>query len=736
MKYLKPLAALLGCFLLLAVLLCVSASADEPDTCSLIIHYTDADGNPVAPDFVSTGHPAGFVYSVPSPRLYPLTTDFETVSGILTGDTEVTVVYTPVTFTVTVYYVYADGREAATAHTESNLHFGDSYAVPSPTIVGYAPDQSTVRGTATSDRVLYVAYLGAGSGEYTLTVHYLYEDGTPVTADFEGRGYPALWNYEILSPTVNGFTADQPTVSGRLTENTEITVTYRRNNYRTEVIYLNAEDGTELYRAYSARLPYGKEYAIPSPVLYGYRSNQTTVSGTVCGDSRAVVYYGRTTYSLSVSYRFADGTPALEPYLGEGKYLDEYEIPAPVILGYTPSMERVSGILTESRAYEVTYTQDVYTLTIRYLYEDGTEAFPPVTQTGIWGDAYDYPTPPIPEYLPSMDTVAGEMTGNLSLDVVYTVKTYPVTVHYQNLNGEEMAPDLAARFPLNADYRLPVPEIAGYRANAEEVTGTVGGEAEITVLYAPDNRSVTDLSVTDGFQYGTVTVSFTLANEDAFHDEPNLPVSLFFNGKIFAFTVPVGAGQTERAAVELYVGESYGESAVRVYLPDADANGADNETDFVSFRLERNRELTAIAALTEPLTNGTNRRIYAVENTGTWDILPSDHLNLLFEVYCYENEIRKDLSVQTVTDFAIPRGGRNAVCFFYEIPDETVGKTVYVRLTVNGDNGIPEADRSDNGILEESAVVRRSAESTPAVKEALTVWRYADGTFRKENAAL
>lgn len=730
MKYLKPLAALLGCFLLLAVLLCVSASADEPDTCSLIIHYTDADGNPVAPDFFSTGHPAGFVYSVPSPRLYPLTADFETVSGILTGDTEVTVVYTPVTFTVTVYYVYADGREAATAHTESNLHFGDSYAVPSPTIVGYAPDQSTVRGTATCDRVLYVAYLGAGSGEYTLTVHYLYEDGTPVTADFEGTGYPALWNYEILSPTVNGFTADQPTISGRLTENTEITVTYRRNNYRTEVVYLNAEDGTELYRAYSARLPYGEEYAIPSPVLYGYQSNQTTVSGTVCGDSRAVVYYGRTTYSLSVSYRFADGTPALEPYLGEGKYLDEYEIPAPVILGYTPSMERVSGILTESRAYEVTYTQDVYTLSIRYLYEDGTEAFPPVTQTGIWGDAYDYPTPPIPEYLPSADTVAGEMTGNLSLDVVYTVKTYPVTVHYQNLDGEEMAPDLAAQFPLNADYRLPVPEIAGYRANAEEVTGTVDGEAEITVLYAPDNRSVTDLTVTDGFQHGSVAVSFTLTNEDLFHDCPNLSLSLFFNGAVLPFSVDCGAGRCGRVTVELYVGASYGESTVKVYLTDADADGADNETGYASFRIHRDRELAVIPESTDPLSVGENRRIYAIENRGSWEILPTDHLSLLFEAYCYEEEVRRDLSMQTVTDFAIPQGGRNAVCFFFDLPTDLSGKTVYVRLTVNADGTIPEADRTDNATLEEAvAGTGRGEAAEPAV---LLIWQYRNGVWEQE----
>ena len=38
----------------------------------------------------------------------------------------------------------------------------------------------------------------------------------------------------------------------------------------------------------------------------------------------------------------------------------------------------------------------------------------------------------------SPDTVTGEMTGDLSLDVVYTVKTYPITVHYQNLDALDL----------------------------------------------------------------------------------------------------------------------------------------------------------------------------------------------------------------------------------------------------------------------------------------------------------
>ena len=89
-----------------------------------------------------------------------------------TQDIEVTVTYTqntppaPVTHTLTVHYVYADGSKAADDHTET-LAEGASYSVTSPEISGYTPDQATVAGS-----------MGTQDIEVTVT----YKAGTPQLA--------------------------------------------------------------------------------------------------------------------------------------------------------------------------------------------------------------------------------------------------------------------------------------------------------------------------------------------------------------------------------------------------------------------------------------------------------------------------------------------------------------------------------------------------------------------------
>ena len=62
-----------------------------------------------------------------------------------------------------------------------------------------------------------------------------------------------------------------------------------------------------------------------------------------------------------------------------------------------------------------------YTLTVRYEYEDGTQAAPTYTERLARGDAYSVDSPVIEGYTPDQAVVSGEMPGrSLTVTVVYT----------------------------------------------------------------------------------------------------------------------------------------------------------------------------------------------------------------------------------------------------------------------------------------------------------------------------
>lgn len=112
---------------------------------SLTVKYQYADGSTVSPDVVFQ-YPPGFVYDVPSPEVEGYQADKLSVSGTMRNEPlEVVVTYSPIPYTLTVNYQYADGSTAAESHQEQ-LFIGASYSISSPVIEGFHPNQTAVTG--------------------------------------------------------------------------------------------------------------------------------------------------------------------------------------------------------------------------------------------------------------------------------------------------------------------------------------------------------------------------------------------------------------------------------------------------------------------------------------------------------------------------------------------------------------------------------------------------------------
>ena len=136
---------------------------------------------------------------------------------------------TPKTYTLTIKYVYEDGSEAATTHTEQ-LKKDAEYSVTSPVISGYTADEVTVAGTMPAEnKEVTVTYK---ENTYTLTIKYVYENGSEAaTTHTEQLKKDA--EYSVTSPVISGYTADEVTVAGTMpAENREVTVTYYLDNWK------------------------------------------------------------------------------------------------------------------------------------------------------------------------------------------------------------------------------------------------------------------------------------------------------------------------------------------------------------------------------------------------------------------------------------------------------------------------------------------------------------------------
>lgn len=154
------------------------------------------------------------------------------VTGKVTVTPSVTAPPKKTNYKLTIYYKYAGGGKAASTYVGS-FKAGESYSISSPGVSGYTADMGTVSGTmGASDVSVTVTYTASGetqkNQEFTIKVNYISTNGNRVADIYYGTfHYGDIYN--IASPSVSGYTAQLGAVSGTVTGNVEITVTYSVN---------------------------------------------------------------------------------------------------------------------------------------------------------------------------------------------------------------------------------------------------------------------------------------------------------------------------------------------------------------------------------------------------------------------------------------------------------------------------------------------------------------------------
>ena len=261
---------------------------------------------------------------------------------------------------LTVNYLYENGEKAYESYVDSSAAVGKEYSIASPSITGYVPSIKTVSLVmADEDVEINVIY---SPTLYSIKINYVYVDGTPAATTYEQSNLDPMASYSVVSPVINGYTADILSVEGNLTENLEITVTYTPVNCKITVEYLYF-DG-RVIDSVSSEAPFGTTYEIVSPVIGGYAPDKAVVSGVADNESISVkVIYSVKKYTLTIKYLYTNGEEAAAPYVIENMdYMATYSVLSPSLEIYTPTIEKVSGQITEDTEITVIYHLEKYTV--------------------------------------------------------------------------------------------------------------------------------------------------------------------------------------------------------------------------------------------------------------------------------------------------------------------------------------------------------------------------------------
>lgn len=200
-----------------------------------------------------------------------------------------------------------------------------------------------------------------------VTVTYVYEDGQ-TAAETYSETYNQDTEYEINSPVIAGYTADQKVVKGKTAKaNVEITVTFVANRYTLAIIYTGAKNNPT---SHFEDVSYKTDYSVTVPDVPGYTPDQTVISGTMDSleGKTYTVKYTPNKYKLTINYTGAANVP--EQYEEEVTFDQPFEVVSPEIKGHTADLTTVSGTMNQvgGMTYTVKYSPNKYKLTAIYKY--------------------------------------------------------------------------------------------------------------------------------------------------------------------------------------------------------------------------------------------------------------------------------------------------------------------------------------------------------------------------------
>lgn len=392
---------------------------------------------------------------------------------------------------------------------------------------GASDDQSLPEQMPTNDIWVFGTYT---PNKYTLTVNYYKNDsqGNPTEepiAESVTQQVAYGKDFSVASPTIAGWVADKPVVTGTMPLNgCTMDVYYTQTTGALNIFYLHKDTGETAAPTHTQDIVLNGAYTVASPAVEGHTPDRGSITTEVTSEEvltagiTEYVYYTPDRYTVNLvdegttssmlveygkqySYYSVDGganfvsaslpTPVKTGYTFLGWYQEDTKISESTVVGVPRDN---GGNVTDTITLNARWQIQSFTVTVNYQYGDGTKAADSVTQTVEYGKTYDIESPQIEGYTPSQAAVSGTMSNsNVVEDVIYTGVPHRLTIQYLDFNtGEAMTgmPAYTQMVPYRSTYSVASPEAPeGYHIDEQDkvVTGTMPNyDLTRTVYYKQD----------------------------------------------------------------------------------------------------------------------------------------------------------------------------------------------------------------------------------------------------------
>jgi len=441
------------------------------------VHYVNGTGTPLAA--TSTGQEAvGGTYSWTNPTVlgYHVTPSEPTSYTVTTSDGEtkdIDVVYTPNDEPLTINYVNQQGTVFTTDHQTGQ--FGQTVNIDQKTFPGYTaqagnPTTYTFTKDGTTNNVVTLYYIAQSK---TITIHYVYADGSGTAApDVPVSGIIGE-AYSKTSPAITNCEPNQTTVSGTLaTDSSDVTVTYTRDTAHADIIYVDDDNNEQIVPNATQHETGGAgattDFNLIVPANYVMVTPATSTAITFLNDSAT------NNTADNVTIHLKHDTKTVTP--------SQPQVPGDKIPGTNVNWP----IGTNADDLNRTVTE-----TVQYVYAGGGKAAANQTQSVNFQRAA------------VVDDVTGDLLGYLPVNQITAYKADPTSVTLSPTDGwtvQSGNPDFTA-------LTSPVgkPGYTADQATTQAYTITPAtGNIKLTVTYTPDKQAAIVTYVDDDDNGATV----------------------------------------------------------------------------------------------------------------------------------------------------------------------------------------------------------------------------------------
>lgn len=224
-------------------------------------------------------------------------------------------------------------------------------------------------------------------------------------------------------------------------------------------------------------------------------TGDVVISAAACHESHKIYYFYQVApssadyESIVIDRHFGESIDLAQDFESKGASVPQSEEHYDFVWDWGDGKTEPLTTMPKSDVYVIgRYVPWEYTVTIKYVYEDGTEASAPYTQKIAYGNSFTITSPEIAEFAPDLASVSGQVQGDVEYTVTYRSTAGMLTIFYIYENSGEAAADTyTAELESGAPYSISSPAIKGYTADTKVVEGSMTSVGATYYVYYSAN---------------------------------------------------------------------------------------------------------------------------------------------------------------------------------------------------------------------------------------------------------